>query len=221
MSKTAELKSAGTRFVMNSVVWDSYAKMAQVVCTVLASMEGYSTSAQDAATKACDSLLMQRAVVLLIEDDPQNAKSCAKAELARILSDPHLGAFGDATEFSERLVVDATKFSESLAELFCDTLNKVNAAMFEQYHPGYRVSQLVVDKYNPVAGNLPFEAVLKGRGNSRCYKIVGHAHPALTFDHDGSPSLDWHLSSRAEGETPPSRIGTRVVKDDYQGFVTV
>ena len=210
MSKTAELKSAGTRFVMNSVVWDYYAKMAQVVCTALASMEGYSTSAQDAATKACDSLLMQRAVVLLIEDDPQYAKICAKAELARILSDVNLGA-----------LVDATEFSESLAELFCDTLNKVNAAMFEQYHPGYRVSQLVVGKYNPVAGNLPFEAVLKGRGNSRCYKIIGRAHPALTFDHDGSPSLDWHLSSRAEGETPPSRIGTRVVKDDYQGFVTV
>ena len=210
MSKTAELKSAGTRFVMNSVVWDSYAKMAQVVYTALASMEGYSTSAQDAATKACDSLLMQRAVVLLIEDDPQYAKICAKAELARILSGVNLGEF-----------VDATEFSESLAELFCDTLNKVNAAMFEQYHPGYRVSQLVVGKYNPVAGNLPFEAVLKGRGNSRCYKIVGHAHPALTFDHDGSPSLDWHLSSRAEGATPPSRIGTRVARDDYQGFVTV
>ena len=210
MSKTAELKSAGTRFVMNSVAWDSYAKMAQVVCTVLASMEGYSTSAQDAATKACDSLLMQRAVVLLIEDDPQYAKICAKAELARILSDVNLGA-----------LVDATEFSESLAELFCDTLNKVNVAMFEQYHPGYRVSQLVVGKYDPVAGNLPFEAVLKGRGNSRCYKIVGRAHPALTFDHDGSPSLDWHLSSCAEGATPPSRIGTRVAKDDYQGFVTV
>jgi hypothetical protein len=210
MSKTAELKSAGTHFVMNSVVWDTYAKMAQVVCTVLASMEGYSTSAQDAAIKACDSLLMQRAVVLLIADDPQYAKICAKAELARILSDVNLG-----------VLVDATEFSESLAELFCDTLNKVNAAMFEQYHPGYRVSQLVVGKYNPVAGNLPFEAVLKGRGNSRCYKIVGRAHPALTFDHDGSPSLDWHLSSCAEGATPPSRIGTRVVKDDYQGFVTV
>ena len=210
MSKTAELKSAGTRFVMNSVAWDTYAKMAQVVCTVLASMEGYSTSAQDAATKACDSLLMQRAVVLLIEDDPQYAKICAKAELARILSDVNLGA-----------LVDATEFSESLAELFCDTLNKVNVAMFEQYHPGYRVSQLVVGKYNPVAGNLPFEAVLKGRGNSRCYKIVGHAHPALTFDHDGNPSLDWHLSSCAEGATPPSRIGTRVARDDYQGFVTV
>ena len=210
MSKTAELKSAGTRFVMNSVAWDTYAKMAQVVCTVLASMEGYSTSAQDAATQACDSLLMQRAVVLLIEDDPQYAKICAKAELARILSDVNLGA-----------LVDATEFSESLAELFCDTLNKVNVAMFEQYHPGYRVSQLVVGKYNPVAGNLPFEAVLKGRGNSRCYKIVGHAHPALTFDHDGSPSLDWHLSSCAEGATPPSRIGTRVARDDYQGFVTV
>ena len=210
MSKTAELKSAGTRFVMNSVVWDSYAKMAQVVCTALASMEGYSTSAQDAATKACDSLLMQRAVVLLIEDYPQYAKICAKAELARMLSGVNLG-----------VLVDATEFSESLAELFCDTLNKVNAAMFEQYHPGYRVSQLVVGKYNPVAGNLPFEAVLKGRGNSRCYKIIGRAHPALTFDHDGSPSLDWHLSSCAEGATPPSRIGTRVVKDDYQGFVTV
>ena len=209
MSKTAELKSAGTRFVMNSVVWNTYDKMAQVVCTVLASMEGYSTSAQDAATKACDSLLMQRAVVLLIEDDPY-AKICAKAELARILSGVNLG-----------VLVDATEFSESLAELFCDTLNKVNAEMFEQYHPGYRVSQLVVGKYNPVAGNLPFEAVLKGRGNSRCYKIIGQAHPALTFDHDGSPSLDWHLSSRAEGETPPSRIGTRVAKDDYQGFVTV
>ena len=210
MSKTAELKSAGTRFVMNSVTWDTYAKMAQVVCTVLASMEGYSTSAQDAATKACDSLLMQRAVVLLIADDPQYAKICAKVELARILADVNLGA-----------LVDATEFSESLAELFCDTLNKVNVAMFEQYHPGYRVSQLVVGKYNPVAGNLPFEAVLKGRGNSRCYKIIGRAHPALTFDHDGSPSLDWHLSSCAEGATPPSRIGTRVVKDDYQGFVTV
>ena len=210
MSKTAELKSAGTRFVMNSVAWDSYAKMAQVVCTVLASMEGYSTSAQDAATKACDSLLMQRAVVLLIADDPQYAKICAKVELARILADVNLGA-----------LVDATEFSESLAELFCDTLNKVNVAMFEQYHPGYRVSQLVVGKYDPVAGNLPFEAVLKGRGNSRCYKIVGRAHPALTFDHDGSPSLDWHLSSCAEGATPPSRIGTRVAKDDYQGFVTV
>ena len=210
MSKTAELKSAGTRFVMNSVAWDSYAKMAQVVCTVLASMEGYSTSAQDAATKACDSLLMQRAVVLLIADDPQYAKNCAKAELARILADVNLGA-----------LVDATEFSESLAELFCDTLNKVNVAMFEQYHPGYRVSQLVVGKYDPVAGNLPFEAVLKGRGNSRCYKIVGRAHPALTFDHDGSPSLDWHLASCAEGATPPSRIGTRVAKDDYQGFVTV
>lgn len=210
MSKTAELKSAGTRFVMNLVVWDSYAKMAQVVCTALASMEqGYSTSAQDAVTKACDSRLMQRAVVLLIEDDPY-VKICAKAELARILSDVNLG-----------VLVDATEFSESLAELFCDTLNKVNAAMFEQYHPGYRVSQLVVGKYNPVAGNLPFEAVLKGRGNSRCYKIIGHAHPALTFDHDGNPSLDWHLSSCAEGATPPSRIGTRVVKDDYQGFVTV
>ena len=210
MSKTAELKSAGTRFVMNSVAWDSYAKMAQVVCTVLASMEGYSTSAQDAATKACDSLLMQRAVVLLIADDPQYAKNCAKAELARIIADVNLGA-----------LVDATEFSESLAELFCDTLNKVNVAMFEQYHPGYRVSQLVVGKYDPVAGNLPFEAVLKGRGNSRCYKIVGRAHPALTFDHDGSPSLDWHLASCAEGATPPSRIGTRVAKDDYQGFVTV
>ena len=210
MSKTAELKSAGTRFVMNSVAWDTYAKMAQVVCTVLASMEGYSTSAQDAATKACDSLLMQRAVVLLIADDPQYAKICAKAELARILADVNLGA-----------LVDATEFSESLAELFCDTLNKVNVAMFEQYHPGYRVSQLVVGKYDPVAGNLPFEAVLKGRGNSRCYKIVGRAHPALTFDHDGSPSLDWHLASCAEGATPPSRIGTRVAKDDYQGFVTV
>ena len=210
MSKTAELKSAGTRFVMNSVAWDTYAKMAQVVCTVLASMEGYSTSAQDAVTKACDSLLMQRAVVLLIEDDPQYAKICAKAELARILSDVNLGA-----------LVDATEFSESLAELFCDTLNKVNVAMFEQYHPGYRVSQLVVGKYDPVAGNLPFEAVLKGRGNSRCYKIVGRAHPALTFDHDGNPSLDWHLSSCAEGATPPSRIGTRVARDDYQGFVTV
>ena len=209
MSKTAELKSAGTRFVMNSVVWDSYAKMAQVVCTALASMEGYSTSAQDAVTKACDSLLMQRAVALLIEDDPY-VKICAKAELARILSGVNIG-----------VLVDATEFSESLAELFCDTLNKVNAAMFEQYHPGYRVSQLVVGKYNPVAGNLPFEAVLKGRGNSRCYKIVGRAHPALTFDHDGNPSLDWHLSSCAEGATPPSRIGTRVVKDDYQGFVTV
>ena len=209
MSKTAELKSAGTRFVMNSVVWNTYDKMAQVVCTVLASMEGYSTSAQDAATKACDSLLMQRAVVLLIEDDPY-AKICAKAELARILSGVNLG-----------VLVDATEFSESLAELFCDTLNKVNAEMFEQYHPGYRVSQLVVGKYDLVAGNLPFEAVLKGRGNSRCYKIVGRAHPALTFDHDGNPSLDWHLSSRAEGETPPSRIGTRVAKDDYQGFVTV
>ena len=210
MSKTAELKSAGTRFVMNSVAWDSYAKMAQVVCTVLASMEGYSTSAQDAATKACDSLLMQRAVVLLIADDPQYAKICAKVELARILADVNLGA-----------LVDAPEFSESLAELFCDTLNKVNVAMFEQYHPGYRVSQLVVGKYDPVAGNLPFEAVLKGRGNSRCYKIIGRAHPALTFDHDGSPSLDWHLSSCAEGATPPSRIGTRVAKDDYQGFVTV
>lgn len=210
MSKTAELKSAGTRFVMNSVAWDTYAKMAQVVCTVLASMEGYSTSAQDAATKACDSLLMQRAVVLLIADDPQYAKNCAKAELARILADVNLGA-----------LVDAPEFSESLAELFCDTLNKVNVAMFEQYHPGYRVSQLVVGKYDPVAGNLPFEAVLKGRGNSRCYKIVGRAHPALTFDHDGSPSLDWHLASCAEGATPPSRIGTRVAKDDYQGFVTV
>ena len=210
MSKTAELKSAGTRFVMNSVVWDYYAKMAQVVCTVLASMEGYSTSAQDAATKACDSPLMQRAVVLLIADDPQYAKICAKVELARILADVNLG-----------VLVDATEFSESLAELFCDTLNKVNVAMFEQYHPGYRVSQLVVGKYNPVAGNLPFEAVLKGRGNSRCYKIIGRAHPALTFDHDGNPSLDWHLSSCAEGATPPSRIGTRVVKDDYQGFVTV
>ena len=209
MSKTAELKSAGTRFVMNSVAWDSYAKMAQVVCTALASMEGYSTSAQDAATKACDSLLMQRAVVLLIADDPQYAKICAKAELARILSDVNLG-----------VLVDATEFSESLAELFCDTLNKVNAETFE-WHPGYRVSQLVVGKYNPVAGNLPFEAVLKGRGNSRCYKIIGRAHPALTFDHDGNPSLDWHLSSCAEGATPPSRIGTRVVKDDYQGFVTV
>lgn len=210
MSKTAELKSAGTRFVMNSVAWDTYAKMAQVVCTVLASMEGYSTSAQDAATKACDSLLMQRAVVLLIEDDPQYAKICAKAELARILSGVNLGA-----------LVDATEFSESLAELFCDTLNKVNVAMFEQYHPGYRVSQLVVGKYDLVKGNLPFEAVLKGRGNSRCYKIIGRAHPALTFDHDGSPSLDWHLSSCAEGATPPSRIGTRVARDDYQGFVTV
>ena len=210
MSKTAELKSAGTRFVMNSVAWDTYAKMAQVVCTVLASMEGYSTSAQDAATKACDSPLMQRAVVLLIADHPQYAKICAKVELARILADVNLG-----------VLVDATEFSESLAELFCDTLNKVNVAMFEQYHPGYRVSQLVVGKYNPVAGNLPFEAVLKGRGNSRCYKIIGHAHPALTFDHDGNPSLDWHLSSCAEGATPPSRIGTRVVKDDYQGFVTV
>ena len=210
MSKTAEVKFAGTRFVMNSVAWDTYAKMAQVVCTVLASMEGYSTSAQDAATKACDSLLMQRAVVLLIADDPQYAKNCAKAELARILADVNLGA-----------LVDATEFSESLAELFCDTLNKVNVAMFEQYHPGYRVSQLVVGKYDPVAGNLPFEAVLKGRGNSRCYKIVGRAHPALTFDHDGSPSLDWQLSSCAEGATPPSRIGTRVAKDDYQGFVTV
>ena len=210
MSKTAELKSAGTRFVMNSVAWDTYAKMAQVVCTALASMEGYSTSAQDAATKACDSLLMQRAVVLLIEDDPQYAKICAKAELARILANVNIG-----------VLVDATEFSESLAELFCDTLNEVNAAMFEQYHPGYRVSQLVVGKYDLVKGNLPFEAVLKGRGNSRCYKIIGHAHPALTFDHDGSPSLDWHLSSRAEGATPPSRIGTRVVKDDYQGFVTV
>ena len=210
MSKTAELKSAGTRFVMNSVAWDTYAKMAQVVCTVLASMEVYSTSAQDAATKACDSLLMQRAVALLIEDDPQYAKICAKAELARILSDVNLGA-----------LVDATEFSESLAELFCDTLNKVNVAMFEQYHPGYRVSQLVVGKYDLVKGNLPFEAVLKGRGNSRCYKIIGRAHPALTFDHDGNPSLDWHLLSCAEGATPPSRIGTRVVKDDYQGFVTV
>lgn len=210
MSKTAELKSAGTRFVMNSVVWNTYAKMAQVVCTALASMEGYSTSAQDAVTKACDSLLMQRAVVLLIADDPQYAKICAKAELARILSGVNIG-----------VLVDATEFGESLAELFCDTLNEVNAAMFEQYHPGYRVSQLVVGKYDLVKGNLPFEAVLKGRGNSRCYKIVGHAHPALTFDHDGSPSLDWHLSSCAEGATPPSRIGTRVVKDDYQGFVTV
>ena len=210
MSKTAELKSAGTRFVMNSVVWDSYAKMAQVVCTALASMEGYSTSAQDAATKACDSLLMQRAVVLLIADDPQYAKICAKAELARILANVNIG-----------VLVDATEFSESLAELFCDTLNKVNAAMFEQYHPGYRVSQLVVGKYDLVKGNLPFEAVLKGRGNSRCYKIVGRAHPALTFDPDGSPSLDWHLSSCAEGATPPSRIGTRVARDDYQGFVTV
>lgn len=211
MSKTAELKSAGTRFVMNSVAWDTYAKMAQVVCTVLASMEqGYSMTTQDAAAKACDSLLMQRAVVLLIEDAPQYAKICAKVELARILSDVNLG-----------VLVDATEFSESLAELFCDTLNKVNAAMFEQYHPGYRVSQLVVGKYNPVAGNLPFEAVLKGRGNSRCYKIIGRAHPALTFDHDGNPSLDWHLSSCAEGATPPSRIGTRVAKDDYQGFVTV
>lgn len=211
MSKTAELKSAGTRFVMNSVAWDTYAKMAQVVCTVLASMEqGYSMTTQDAAAKACDSLLMQRAVVLLIEDAPQYAKICAKVELARILSDVNLG-----------VLVDATEFSESLAELFCDTLNKVNAAMFEQYHPGYRVSQLVVGKYNPVAGNLPFEAVLKGRGNSRCYKIIGRAHPALTFDHDGNPSLDWRLSSCAEGATPPSRIGTRVAKDDYQGFVTV
>lgn len=210
MSKTAELKSAGTRFVMNSVAWDTYAKMAQVVCTVLASMEGYSMTTQDAAAKACDSLLMQRAVVLLIEDAPQYAKICAKVELARILADVNLGA-----------LVDATEFSESLAELFCDTLNKVNVAMFEQYHPGYRVSQLVVGKYNPVAGNLPFEAVLKGRGNSRCYKIIGRAHPALTFDHDGNPSLDWHLSSCAEGATPPSRIGTRVARDDYQGFVTV
>ena len=211
MSKTAELKSAGTSFVMNSVVWDTYAKMAQVVCTALASMEkGYSPSAKDAAARACDSLLMQRAVALLIEDDPQYAKICAKAELARILSGVNIG-----------VLVDATEFSESLAELFCDTLNKVNAAMFEQYHPGYRVSQLVVGKYDLVKGNLPFEAVLKGRGNSRCYKIIGHAHPALTFDHDGSPSLDWHLSSRAEGETPPSRIGTRVARDDYQGFVTV
>ena len=212
MSKTAELKSAGTRFVMNSVVWNTYAKMAQVVCTALASMEkGYSTSAQDAATKACDSLLMQRAVVLLIEDDPQYAKICAEAELARILAGVNIGE-----------LVDATEFSESLAELFCDTLNKVNAAMFEQYHPGYRVSQLVVGKYNPVACNLPFEAVLKGRSNSRCYKIVGRAHPALTFDHDGSPSLDWHLLSCAEGATPPSRIGTRVARDDYQqGLVTV
>ena len=210
MSKTAELKSAGTHFVMNSVVWDSYAKMAQVVCTVLASMEkGYSPS-EDAAIKACDSLLMQRAVVLLIEDDPQYAKVCAKAELARILSDVNLG-----------VLVDATEFSENLAELFCDTLNKVNAAMFEQYHPGYRVSQLVVGKYDTVVGNLPFEAVLKGRGNSRCYKIVGRARPALTFDHDGNPSLDWHLLSCAEGATPPSRIGTRVARDDYQGFVTV
>ena len=209
-TSTADVKAAGTRFVMNTVVWDSYAKMAQVVCTALASMEGYSTSAQDAATKACDSLLMQRAVGLLLADNPLYAKNCARAELARILSGVNLG-----------VLVDATEFSESLAELFCDTLNKVNAAMFEQYHPGYRVSQLVVGKYDLVKGNLPFEAVLKGRGNSRCYKIVGHAHPALTFDHDGSPSLDWHLSSRAEGATPPSRIGTRVVKDDYQGFVTV
>ena len=210
MSKTAELKSAGTRFIMNSVVWNTYARMAQVVCTALASMEGYSTSAQDAAARACDSLLMQRAVVLLIEDDPQYAKICAKAELARILANVNIG-----------VLVDATEFGESLAELFCDTLNEVNAAMFEQYHPGYRVSQLVVGKYDLVKGNLPFEAVLKGRGNSRCYKIIGHAHPALTFDHDGSPSLDWHLSSCAEGETPPSRIGTRVARDDYQGFVTV
>ena len=211
MSKTAELKSAGTSFVMNSVVWNTYARMAQVVYTASASMEkGYSPSAKDAAARACDSLLMQRAVALLIEDDPQYAKICAKAELARILSGVNIG-----------VLVDATEFSESLAELFCDTLNKVNAAMFEQYHPGYRVSQLVVGKYDLVKGNLPFEAVLKGRGNSRCYKIIGHAHPALTFDHDGSPSLDWHLSSRAEGETPPSRIGTRVARDDYQGFVTV
>ena len=211
MSKTAELKSAGTSFVMNSVVWNTYARMAQVVYTASASMEkGYSPSAKDAAARACDSLLMQRAVVLLIEDDPQYAKICAKAELSRILADVNIG-----------VLVDATEFSESLAELFCDTLNKVNAAMFEQYHPGYRVSQLVVGKYDLVKGNLPFEAVLKGRGNSRCYKIIGHAHPALTFDHDGSPSLDWHLSSRAEGETPPSRIGTRVARDDYQGFVTV
>ena len=211
MSKTAELKSAGTSFVMKSVVWNTYAKMAQVVCTALASMEkGYSPSAKDAAARACDSLLMQRAVALLIEDDPQYAKICAKAELSRILADVNIG-----------VLVDATEFSESLAELFCDTLNEVNAAMFEQYHPGYRVSQLVVGKYDLVKGNLPFEAVLKGRGNSRCYKIIGHAHPALTFDHDGSPSLDWHLSSRAEGETPPSRIGTRVARDDYQGFVTV
>ena len=210
MSKT-ELKSAGTSFVMNSVVWNTYAKMAPVVCAALASMEkGYSPSAKDAAARACDSLLMQRAVALLIEDDPQYAKICAKAELARILSGVNIG-----------VLVDATEFSESLAELFCDTLNEVNAAMFEQYHPGYRVSQLVVGKYDLVKGNLPFEAVLKGRGNSRCYKIIGHAHPALTFDHDGSPSLDWHLSSRAEGETPPSRIGTRVARDDYQGFVTV
>ena len=211
MSKTAELKSAGTSFVMNSVVWDTYAKMAQVVYTASASMEkGYSPSAKDAAARACDSLLMQRAVALLIEDDPQYAKICAKAELSRILADVNIG-----------VLVDATEFSESLAELFCDTLNKVNAAMFEQYHPGYRVSQLVVGKYDLVKGNLPFEAVLKGRGNSRCYKIIGRAHPALTFDHDGSLSLDWHLSSRAEGETPPSRIGTRVARDDYQGFVTV
>ena len=211
MSKTAELKSAGTSFVMNSVVWNTYARMAQVVYTASASMEkGYSPSAKDAAARACDSLLMQRAVALLIEDDPQYAKICAKAELSRILADVNIG-----------VLVDATEFSESLAELFCDTLNKVNAAMFEQYHPGYRVSQLVVGKYDLVKGNLPFEAVLKGRGNSRCYKIIGHAHPALTFDHDGSPSLDWHLSSRAEGETPPSRIGTRVARDDYQGFVTV
>ena len=211
MSKTAELKSAGTSFVMNSVVWNTYARMAQVVYTASASMEkGYSPSAKDAAARACDSLLMQRAVALLIEDDPQYAKICAKAELSRILADVNIG-----------VLVDATEFSESLAELFCDTLNEVNAAMFEQYHPGYRVSQLVVGKYDLVKGNLPFEAVLKGRGNSRCYKIIGHAHPALTFDHDGSPSLDWHLSSRAEGETPPSRIGTRVARDDYQGFVTV
>lgn len=210
MSKTAELKSAGTRFVMNNVVWNANAKLAQVVYTALASMEqGYSTLAQDAATKACDSLLMQRAVALLIEDDPQYAKICAKTELARILSGVNLGEF-----------VDATEFSESLAELFCDTLNQVNTKTFE-WHPGYRVSQFVVGKYNSVAVNLPFEAVLKGRGNSRCYKIVGRAHPALTFDHDGNPSLDWHLSSYAEGATPPSRIGTRVVKDDYQGFVTV
>ncbi len=217
MSKTAELKSAGTRFVMNSVVWNAGAKLAQVVYTALAKIEksGGVLSAQSAASSACDSPLMQRAVTLLIEDDPQYAKICAKVELARILADVNIG-----------VLVDATEFSESLAELFCDTLNKVNAAMLEQYHPGYRVSQLVVGKYLPVAGNLPFEnlpfeAVLKGRGNSRCYKIVGRAHPALTFDHDGNPSLDWHLSSCAEGATPPSRIGTRVVKDDYIGYVLV
>ena len=210
MSKTAELKSAGTRFVMNSVVWNANAKLAQVVYTALANIEksGGVLSAQSAASRACDSPLMQRAVALLIEDDPQYAKNCAKAELAWLLSDASI----------DNLV--SGEFRTSLALVFADALEEANVITF-QHHPGYRIVQFEFHEYNQAAGNLHFEAVLKGRGNSKCYQIVGYAHPMITFDHEGNPSLDWQIASHAKGEKPASRVGTRVVSDDYIGFVLV